>query len=215
LASIDHSLHQPDSDAATRHQHPYGVGSNIEEQIASEDALDLVAPLLAAAAHLTQQRIELDYDLFSLTRPCILQCVHRAEVQLDRLDIDLLLVDNLRSFHRLDDLSQDLANDGRCPHLRRYHQQPLGSKLSKIGDLAFGERLEAAEVGHLAGEPIEKTGLTVFFHAVLDAVQRQRWSALRIDGQPLPEQSDLAHLRTLDGDGVYLLAVVCCAAGCG
>ena len=38
-------------DASTRDKHPHGIRGHVEEEIAGQNTLDLIAPRLAAAVH--------------------------------------------------------------------------------------------------------------------------------------------------------------------
>src|SRR5512132_3615003 len=83
LAPIDDRLDQLYRDPSTGDEHPNGVGGHIEEQIACQDAFDLIAPLFATAADITQQGVELDNHALAFVCPLIFERIHGTEVQFD------------------------------------------------------------------------------------------------------------------------------------
>src|SRR5215208_8246502 len=208
LASIHHSLDQFDGDASARNQHSDCVGGHVEEEIACQDTLDLIVPLLAATPHIAQQGVELNDHAFPFACPFVFEGINRAEVDLNGFDIHSFFMNDLRLCDRLNDFSQHLPDDGGRSHFRWYNQHIIGCKVLQVGDLGLGERLEAAQVSLLPGESVEEASDTVHLHTMLDPIQRERRIPLAIDHQLLPQHGDFAYFLSLDWDCEHLLAII-------
>src|SRR3989304_2851398 len=168
FVSIHHSFDQLDCDTATGHDRSKGVGSNIEDEIAGEHPLDLVAPSFPSGAHFAGERIKLDDHPFVFRSPFVFEGIDGTKVQINGFDINAFLENGLNVLYRLDDFSSHLAYNSVGPHLWRYDQHAFGCEGADIGNFGLCSTGILQEIHLVACDTVKCLPGLKFLYTMLD-----------------------------------------------